>query len=82
MAPDILEGLIVIYDVRDAAARQSAHRHRSFWGKLYTDIVALDYDHILLAFRPAPDLRWRPWERVRLQWIREDLEQLQESEAA
>ena len=71
--------LLVVYDLRDVVAWQAAHHHRAAWGRLYTDIVALDYDHILLMFRPAPDCRWRPWESVRLGWI---LEQLQESEAA
>ena len=71
--------VIVVYDLRDPDARQAAHRHRSFWGKLYTDVHALDDHRVLLVFRPAPDQRWRPWESVRLGWI---LEQLQESEAA
>ncbi len=62
-----------VYDLRDPAARQAAHRHRAFWGKLYTDIHALDADHVALVFRPAPDdERWRAWERVRLRWILEE----------
>jgi hypothetical protein len=61
--------LLRVYDLRDSAAWRAAHRHRSFWGKLYTDIYALDTDHVLLIFRPAPDERWRAWERVRLGWI-------------
>ena len=44
--------LLRVYDLRDPAARQAAHRHRGFWGKLYTDIHALDNDHIALVFRP------------------------------
>jgi hypothetical protein len=71
--------LLVVYDLRDPLAWQAAHRHRGTWGRLYTDIVALDYDHVLLVFRPAPGQRWRSWERVRAGWI---LEQLQGSEAA
>jgi hypothetical protein len=78
-APDNLEGLLVAYDLRDLLAWRAAHRHRATWGRLYTDIVALDYDRVLLVFRPAPDQRWRPWESVRMGWI---LEGLQESEAA
>jgi hypothetical protein len=77
-APDILE-LIVVYDLRDPLAWRAAQHHRATWGRLYTDIVALDYDRILLVFRCAPDQRWRPWESVRRGWI---LEGLQESEAA
>jgi hypothetical protein len=77
-APEIPD-LMVVYDLRDPAAWRAAHHHRSLWGRRYTDIVALDYDHVLLVFRPAPDQRWRPWERVRLGSI---LEQLQGSEAA
>jgi hypothetical protein len=66
--------LVRIHDLRDPDAWQAAHRHRGYWGKLYTDIYALDEDHGALVFRPAPDERWRRWERVRLRWIRgEDL---------
>jgi hypothetical protein len=64
--------LVRVYDLRDPAAQQAAHRHRGFWGKLYTEIHALDYDHVALVFRPAPDERWRRWESVRLRWILED----------
>jgi hypothetical protein len=73
---------LVVYDLSDPAAQQAAHRHRHFWGKLYTDIYALDYDHVALVFRPAPDERWRAWEAVRLRWILDHLGQHQESEAA
>ena len=74
LLPDIPD-LLVVYDLRDDGAWQAAHRHRATWGRLYTDIVALDYDHVLLVFRPAPDERWRSWELVRLSWILgEDLE--------
>jgi hypothetical protein len=79
-APDIPE-LLVVYDLRDPDARQAAHHHRATWSRLYTDIVALDYDHVLLVFRPAPDSGWRPWESVRRGWILEQLAKL-ESEAA
>jgi hypothetical protein len=66
--------IIVVYDPRDPGTQQAAHRHRVAWGKLYTDIHALDYDHIALVFRSAGE-RWRPWELVRLSWILdEDLE--------
>jgi len=71
--------LLVVYDLRDPAAWRAAHHHRATWGRLYTDIVALDYDHVLLVFRPAPDERWRSWEGVRQSWI---LEELRGSEAA
>jgi hypothetical protein len=64
--------LVRVYDLRDPAARQASHRHRGFWGKLYTEIHALDNDHVALVFRPAPDERWRAWERVRLRWILEE----------
>jgi hypothetical protein len=67
--------LLVVYDLRDPDAWQAARRHRDMWGKLYTDIHALNYDHVALAFRPAPNQRWRAWELVRLSWIlNEDLE--------
>jgi len=66
--------LLVVYDLRDPGAWQAAHRHRAAWGRLYTDIHALGYDHVALVFRPAPNQRWRAWELVRLSWIlNEDL---------
>ena len=68
--------LLRVYDLRDPDARRAAHRHRDYWGKLCTDIYYLDTDHVALVFRPAPDERWREWERVRLRWI------LAEDEAA
>lgn len=40
-------------DLRDADACAMAHRHRNFWGKLYTDIRILDNDHVVLVSRPA-----------------------------
>ena len=66
--------LLVVYDLRDPDAWEAARRHRDAWGKLYTDIHALDLDHIALVFRPAPGERWRGWESVRLGWIFRDLE--------
>jgi hypothetical protein len=63
--------VIVVYDLRDEGAWQAAHRHRAFWGKLYTDIHPLDYDNVALVFRSAGE-RWRAWERVRLEWILKD----------
>jgi hypothetical protein len=65
--------LIMVYDLSDPDACEAAHRHRALWGKLYTDIHALDYDHIALVFRCAGE-RWRPWELVRLSFLVEDLE--------
>jgi hypothetical protein len=64
--------LVRVYDLSDPAGWQAARRHRGFWGVLYTEIHTLDTDHVALVFRPAPDERWRAWERVRLQWILED----------
>jgi hypothetical protein len=78
-APDVREGLLVVYDLRDPLAWQAAHRHRALWGRRYTDIHAVGYDHVALVFRPAPDEGWRPWEAVRRAWIEREL---QESEAA
>ena len=78
----VVEALIV-YDLRDPVAWRTARRHRATWGRLYTDIHALGYDHVALVFRPSSDPRWRPWEAVRQSRILEDLvEVLQESEAA
>jgi len=67
---------IVVYDLRDPDQWQAAHRHRASWGRLYTDVVNLDIDHVALVFRPAPDERWRPWERARLEWILADRERV------
>ena len=64
--------LLRVYDLRDPDAWRQAHRHRGFWRKLYTDIHVLDEDHVVLLFRPAPDERWRAWEKVRMGWILED----------
>jgi hypothetical protein len=52
--------VIVVYDLSDPDQWQAAHRHRCLWGRLYTDIHALDLDRVALVFRPAPDERWRP----------------------
>jgi hypothetical protein len=67
--------LLVVYDLRDPIAWQPARRHRAFWGKLYTDIYPLDYDHVALVFRSAGK-RWQAWERVRLEWILKDRERV------
>jgi hypothetical protein len=63
--------LAIVYDLREADAWREAHTHRAMWGRRYTDVYALDTDHIALVFRPAPDARgtWRSWERVRSEWI-------------
>jgi hypothetical protein len=67
--------VIVVYYLRDPDQWQAAHRHRASWGKLYTDVHILGYDHVALVFRPALDEGWRSWELVRLSWILdEDLE--------
>jgi hypothetical protein len=64
--------LVRVYNLRNSEAREAARRHRAFWGRTHTQIVLLDEDHVLLVFRPAPDERWRPWEKIRLRWILED----------
>jgi hypothetical protein len=63
------EPFTIVYDLRDDRAWAQAHQDRHAWGKLYTDIHALDNDHVALTFRPAPDPRWRKWEEVRKGWI-------------
>ena len=75
----VSHGFAIIYDLRDPLAWQAAHRHRNYWGKTHAHVHYLEEDVVVLAFRPAPDQRWRPWERVRQSWI---LEELQGSEAA
>jgi hypothetical protein len=66
--------VIVLYDLSDPDAWEAARRHRAYWGRLYTDVFSLDLDRIVLVFRPAPDEDWRGFERIRLQWIFEELE--------
>jgi hypothetical protein len=58
----------MIYDLRDEEAWRKAHRDRSLWGKIYTDIHVLDNDHIILSFRSGGE-RWWKWEKVRQAWI-------------
>ena len=65
--------LTVVYDLRTPDGWGKAQRHGRLWGRLYTDIHTLDADHIAVEFRPADDERWREWERVRLEWLREEL---------
>jgi hypothetical protein len=64
--------LLRVYDLRDTGARQHAHYHRNLCRRLYIDVHVLDADHVALVFRPAPDERWRPWEKVRLRGILEE----------
>jgi hypothetical protein len=63
--------VIVVYDLSNPDAWEAARRHRGFWGKLYTDIHPLDYDHVALVFRSGGG-RWQAWEQVRLEWILKD----------
>jgi len=55
----------VLYDLRDHNAWRDAHWHRALWGRSFVDYHVLDEDHVILVFRPSPDLRWRAWEAVR-----------------
>jgi hypothetical protein len=61
--------LTVAYDLGDSAAWGEACRHARLWSRLYVDTHSLDKQRVVLVFRPAPDERWRDWERVRAQWI-------------
>ena len=74
-----LPALLVVYDLRGDDGWRTANRHRNYWGKTHTRAHYLEENVVVLAFRRAPDERWRPWEQARQGWI---LEQLQESEAA
>jgi hypothetical protein len=65
--------LTIVYDLRDPGAWDEACRHARLWGRLYTDLHRLDDQGVVLVFRPAPDERWREWERVRAQWIMKEL---------
>ena len=74
--------LLVVYDLRDPAARQAAHHHRNYWGKTHTCVHYLEENVVVLAFRPAPDCRWQAWEGVRRRWILKQLALKLESEGA
>jgi hypothetical protein len=60
--------LVVVYDLRDPAAWQTACDHGRTWGRLYADIHTLDDSHIAVVFRGGGD-RWQAWEQKRLEWI-------------
>jgi hypothetical protein len=61
----------IIYDLRGADAQRKAHSDRNLWGKLYTDIHALDNDHVALVFRSAGCEEWKAFEVTRKRWILE-----------
>ncbi len=63
------EPFAILYDLRESGAWKRCCRHRSLWGKLYTDPHALDDHHVLLVFPPALNRRWAAWEEVRRRWI-------------
>jgi hypothetical protein len=62
------EPFTIVYDLRDPDVWERARYQRACWGKLYTDIHALDPDHVALVFRSAGP-RWHAWEAVRRGWI-------------
>ena len=66
--------ILVVYDIRDAAGWETANRHRNYWGKTHTRVHYLEENVVVLAFHPAPDCGWRPWEDVRLGWIERELQ--------
>jgi hypothetical protein len=51
--PRLADSTLVLYDLRDPAARKRAHRERAAWGRRWTDYYCLDQDHVILAFRPG-----------------------------
>ena len=65
--------LTIVYDLAVPGAWDVACQHAELWGRLYCQIEHLDADHIAVLFNPAPDERWREFERVRLEWICEEL---------
>jgi hypothetical protein len=69
----LLDDLIAIYDISGDDGWRTANRHRSYWGKTHTRVHYLEENVVVLAFRPAPDQRWRPWEAVRRAWIEREL---------
>ena len=66
--------LTIAYDLSVPGSWDMACRHARWWGRLYVELFALDNNHIIVTFTPAPDPRWREWEAVRLGWILEDLQ--------
>jgi hypothetical protein len=71
-AAQLFPDLLAVYDLRDPDQWQAAHRHRNYWGKTHTRVHYLEENVIVLAFHPAPEEGWRPWELVRLSWILND----------
>ena len=65
--------LTVVYDLTDPGAWDAACDHAMIWGRLYCQIEHLDNDHIAVLFNPAPDERWRGFERVRLEWLLQEM---------
>lgn len=47
------ESVLVLYDLRDAAAWQQAGRDRETWGRECSVIHGLDNDHVVIEFRPG-----------------------------
>ncbi len=66
-------GMIGVYDLSVPGAWEAACQHAMWWGRLYANLACLGADRITVTFRPAPDERWREWERCRAGWIMRDL---------
>lgn len=47
------ESILILYDLRDAAAWQQAGRDREAWGREYSAIYSLDNNHVIIEFRPG-----------------------------
>jgi hypothetical protein len=45
--------LWVAYDLRDPDQWEGARSDREAWGRGFSDVHALDADHILIAFHPG-----------------------------
>lgn len=50
---EVAEAMIVVYDLRDPDTWERAHRERRAWGGEYSEIHALDNDHVVIEFRPG-----------------------------
>jgi hypothetical protein len=64
---------VLVYDLGDPGAGHRVRRHRRYWGRLHTDLHALDELHVVLVFRSG-GARWWAWEAVRKEWILGDEE--------
>jgi hypothetical protein len=68
-------GMAVVYDLSVPGTWERACFHARQWGRLYSHLADIGANRIVFIFHPAPDPRWREWERVRERMILSDLQE-------